>query len=67
MPVVHLHRSTSIPRVNISAANIVCAEYPNNTEAHKIIWGMVVSAAEAPINIDVLQRCVSTVLSLKNL
>lgn len=66
MPVVHLHRSTAIPRVNISAANIVCAEYPNNTEAHKIIWGMVM-AAETPVNIDVLQRSVSAVLSIKNL
>lgn len=67
MPVVHLHRSTSIPRVNISAANLVCAAYPNNEEAHKLIWGMVVSAKEDPINIDVLQRCVSTVLSMKKL
>lgn len=44
MAVVHLARPTMFPRKNISAANIVCQEFPDNEKAHKIIWGLIASS-----------------------
>lgn len=64
MGVLHLARPTQFPRVNMSAANLVCREYPDNEEAHKLIWGLV-SRSTRPISVDILKRAVDHLLLQK--
>lgn len=61
MAVVHLSRPTRFPRKNMSAANLLCKDYPLDQEAHKIIWGLV-SRSEGSVSIDVLRLAVEQII-----
>lgn len=45
MSVVHLHRPTKFPRKSMSAANMICRQYPDNEPVHKLVWGIIASYA----------------------
>ncbi|EAT0097272.1 hypothetical protein DS691_21010 [Salmonella enterica subsp. enterica serovar Bareilly] len=61
MAVVHLARPTKFSRKNMSAANIVCASYPGDEDAHKIIWGLV-SRSSNDINLEALKQAVEHII-----
>ena len=67
MPVVHLSRKTSLPRENISAANIVCKEYPHNEIAHKIIWDIVASNKQQTLKLSTLSRVAKQLILMESL
>lgn len=66
MPVVHLARPTKFSRKNMSAANIVCASYPDDEEAHKIIWGLV-SHSNGDVKLEVLQKAAEQIIFMSRL
>lgn len=45
----------------MSAANIVCASYPGDEDAHKIIWGLV-SRSSNDINLEALKQAVEHII-----
>lgn len=66
MGVVHLARPTRFPRVNMSAANLVCAAYPDNEAAHKLIWSLV-SKSQRILSVNALKAAVDHILKTQNL
>lgn len=61
MTVLHLHRPTRFSRHNMSAANMLCAEYPLNQEAHMVVWG-IISKYPSDVDISVLRLAVKNIL-----
>lgn len=72
MGVVHLARKTAFSRNNMSAANIVCADYPtsaehpDNDKAHMLIWGLV-ARSNNEVNVEALRKAVEHILVFKSL
>ncbi len=60
MAVVHLHRPTTIHRKSMSAANMLCKAYPNNTSMHKLIWGIISKSPNKEYNFAELNAAVES-------
>lgn len=60
MAVVHLHRPTTIHRKSMSAANMLCGVYPNNTGMHKLIWGIISKSPNKEYNFAELNAAVES-------
>lgn len=61
MTVLHLHRPTVLPRVSMSAANMLCRKYPNNTPMHKFIWGIISQYPKREIRLEELRTAIEAI------
>lgn len=56
--VIHLHRPTKINRVSMSAASMVCRDYPNEVQMHKLVWGIVAAKPTSEMNYNMLNTVI---------